>query len=240
MVKRRGGTVKIHPFFSFLLPPSSRCTRGSDRMNELNTLSQRNPQLGAPQCTWICQGTAPHEVFVCTMSFGGHAVRAQDRTKKKSRQACAKALLLKMRDNCAPLPAPAQSFHEWATRVAQQKPSTLLVVDGDNAWKVVKKVKGFLLVVASPGFPHELSPRHEFQMLERSTSTSKDAADMLAAFRLGQLAQMLRDTAYRPHIMILSKDLAFGALPPLLQQLGFSSHFVAREVDVLEHEERAL
>ncbi len=203
-------------------------------MDELNTLSQRNPQLGSPHCSWECQGKPPNQVFVCTICFGGHAVCAKDRTKKKSRHACAEALLAKMRNNCVLQPVPAQSFREWVARVIQRKPSTLVVVDGDNAWKAVKQVRGFLLVVASPAFPHELSPCLETQVLERSTSTSKDAADMLAAFRLGQLAQMLSETAYRPHIVVLSKDFAFSALPPLLQQMGFPSRFVTREVDVLE------
>ena len=109
----------------------------------------------------------------------------------------------------------------------------IVIADGDNAWNMIRKVRGFMLVVASKGFPHQLPTEcAPHQVLERVTSTSKDAADMLAAFRAGQLAQSLHAGSYRPHIVVLSRDLAFEALPHIFQQIHISATFVNHPQDV--------
>ena len=123
------------------------------------------------------------------------------------------------------------TFDRWVRWLLASPPDAIYVMDGDNSWNMVSSVAPMaqaLYVVGGRSFPHKapsLPLASARCCLERCSVQVKDAADMLASFRIGQLLERLGKQC--PPIVILSKDGAFDMLRLCIMEKGVMSFLVS-------------
>jgi hypothetical protein len=166
--------------------------------------------------------------FVCTLRCLGREAAGAGQSKRRSKAAAVDGWLAQR--------SPDLSFDRWVERLRQARPACIHVVDGDNSWNMVSSVvptAQALYIVGSRTFPHEapaLPAPGASCCLERCAGVGKDAADMLAAFRLGQLVERLDC----PEIIIVSKDGAFDMLRRCVIEQGVRATLVQHPAELPE------
>ena len=202
-------------------------------MNEFNRIVQQ--AQAAPSITWV--PGPKQQTFECRLECLGRSALGTATSKRRSKAAAVRRWLAHHTGTPAAPNAQGVSFEALAAHLGRHRPPTVFVADGDNSWDLVRAVLPHaqaLYIVGSRSLPHTapaLPLPGAVCCLERCTGVGKDAADMMAAFRLGQLAERL--AGYAPEFVVLSKDNAFDMLRRLLQRRGQRAMLVSHSADLL-------
>ena len=113
-------------------------------------------------------------------------------------------------------------------RINAARPPNVVVVDGDNRSDLIPHLACPALIVMGMRHPVSKKAREHVEsapdvVLETALVDCKDAADMTAAFRMGQLTQML---TYTPRVVIASQDKAFQVSAAQMTSYRVKSHVV--------------
>ena len=120
------------------------------------------------------------------------------------------------------------NFEAWVKRLNASRPPNVVVVDGDNRSDLIPHLTCPALIVMGMRHPVSKKAREHVEsapdvVLETALVDCKDSADMTAAFRMGQLTQML---TYTPRVVIASQDKAFQVSAAQMTSYRVKSHVV--------------
>ena len=160
-------------------------------------------------------------VFTCTLTCAGHAARGHGPTKRQSGDKAATAWMQQAAVRHERVTA--RSFDHFCHELTARGPdiNAIAVVDGDNATDAARRwaaavspdahVAVYVAAVATTRIKADrLVPECAYAVVfvEPCAVFCKDAADMLIAFRMGQLCTRVTTPSLR-RVVIFSRDGAF-------------------------------
>ena len=174
--------------------------------------------------------------FGCSLVFLGLETSGRGRSKKRAKKNAVKRWLDLFRaQEEVYMGSVVDTFEQFVCRVNKDGPCTVDMVDGDNAWDMIAQLipqSQALYVAGGRALPHR-APRLRTAgavcCLEVCDSAAKNAADMMLAFRAGQLAERLR---HRPLVRVVSRDGAFEVTWRLLKASGLPARLAVRGEDL--------
>ena len=196
---------------------------------EFNTIVQSHRDQPRPQIVWTTLKRAKKQFFRCDLHFLCTSASGLGPTKRESKKKAVRQWK-QLRETVAVQSSVTSytSFMAWIERV---RPQCIDMVDGDNVWDMVASLlqcSQALYIVGGRSMTHEapeLRTPGAVCFLERCECVAKNAADMMLAFRAGQMVERL---SYRPHIRVLSRDAAFDMVRCLLRDKGHEVRLIAR------------